>query len=184
FNLSPRFTDGVVRSRAGRNDAHVRAAQTELHRDHAAGHVADQHRNGERGRARWTLIHQNGELLFERFQSADPAADDGAEAIAIYFVQSDAAVLARHLGGGHRQLHETIRPSHILGIIEKWFRIEIADFAGDFAIVLANIHRGDSADSAFACFERGPERFQIVADRCDSTETCNYDSAIVHKSDG
>src|SRR5205085_3830273 len=160
-------------------------AQTKFHRDHAAGHVADQHRNRERRVPRWAFSRQNGELLFERFEAADAAADDRAEAVAIYFFQIEPAVLDRHLGRSHCELNESVGPAHVLWILENRFRIEIANFARDFAIVLRDVEGGDSADTAFAFLQRAPKCFEIIADRRDDTHSCNDDAAIViHKSDG
>src|SRR5205823_5803866 len=65
LNYPPRFTDRIVRRRTRSDDAHVRSAQTEFHRDHAAGHIADQHRNGERRRSGGSFVHQNAELVLE-----------------------------------------------------------------------------------------------------------------------
>src|SRR5205823_6267865 len=92
FKHAPRFADRVIGSRASSDDAHVRAAQSEFHGDNAAGHVADEHWNGEGGDALRPFVHQRAELIFQRFQSADPAADDYPEAIAIDLLQVDTAV--------------------------------------------------------------------------------------------
>src|SRR5207302_5793738 len=54
---APRFADRVIGSRTSGDDAHIRAAQSEFHRDNAAGHVADQHWNGEGGDALRPFVH-------------------------------------------------------------------------------------------------------------------------------
>src|ERR1700719_1919909 len=95
FNDPPRFADGVVGRSASSDNAHVRPTQTKLHRNDAAGHVADEHRDGERGNARRSLVHQNIVLILERFESADPTGDQRPEAVAINPFEIDAAVLNR-----------------------------------------------------------------------------------------
>src|ERR1700693_5106511 len=183
FNHSPRFTDRVIGSRAGGDDASIGAAQTELHGDDAAGHVTDQHRDGKGGDALRSFVHQNAELLLERFQSADPAADNCTKAVAIYFFQIEAAVLDRHLGRGHCQLSETVRPADIFGVFEKVFWLKIPHFAADLAIVVRGVEGLDPADAAFAFDKILPKRLEIVADRRDDTETCYYDATIVVHGD-
>ena len=59
FNHSPRFADRVARGRAGGDDAQIWTVQVELHRDQAARHVADEHRNRERRTARGSLGHED-----------------------------------------------------------------------------------------------------------------------------
>ena len=49
-------------------------------------------------------------------------------------------------------------------IFEKGFRIEIADFAGDLAIVIRGVEGLNPPNAAFAFFKIGPKRFEIVAD--------------------
>src|SRR5438128_5229483 len=162
FNHAPRFADGVIGSRTSGDDAHVGAAQSEFHRDNAAGHVADEHWNSEGGDALRPFVHQCAELVFERFQSADPAADDHAEAVVVYFFQIDAAVLDRHLGRGHGQLNETIRAPDVFGVVEKVFWIKVAHFTADFAIVVRGVEGLNPADAAFAFNEIFPKSLEIV----------------------
>src|SRR5712691_3447284 len=179
LNHAPRFADGVIGSRTSGDDAHVRAAQSEFHRDNAAGHVADEHRNGERGDALRPFVHQRAELVFERFQSADAAADDHAETVAINALEIDAAVLDRHLGRGHGQLSETIRATDVLGVVEKVFWFKIPHFTADFAIVVRGVEGLNPADAALAFNEIFPKRLEIAANRSDNTETCDYNATIV-----
>ena len=56
LNDPPGFADRVVGRRAGGDDAHVRPAQSKFHRDQAARHVADEHRNREGGDAAGPLL--------------------------------------------------------------------------------------------------------------------------------
>src|ERR1700736_332940 len=184
LNHAPRFADGIVGSRTSGDDAHVGTAQTELHRDNAAGHVADQHRNGKSGHALRPFVHQDAELVFERFQSADAAADDHAEAIAVHLLQVEAAVLDRHLSRGHSQLNETIGAPDVFGVLKEILRIEVAHFTAAFAIVVRGVEGLDPAEAALALNEIFPKRLEIVADGGDSTETCNDDATIVHVEKG
>src|SRR5437660_1281790 len=177
------FADGIIGSRTRGDDAHVRAAQSEFHRDQAAGHVADQHRNRKRGDAPRSFVHQHAELVFERFQSTDAAANDHAEAVAIDALEIDAAVLHRHLGRSHGQLNEAIRAADIFRVFEKVFWLKIPNFTADFAIVVRGIEGLNPADAAFAFNEIFPKRLEIVANRRDNTDPCDYDSAVIHKSD-
>src|SRR6266404_4763676 len=178
FNHAPRFADGVIGRRASGDDAHVRAAQSEFHRDNAAGHVADEHRNGESGDALRPFVHQHAKLVFERFQSADAAADNHAEAVPIHFLEVEPAVLNRHLRSGHRQLNETIRAPDVFDVVEKVFWIEVAYFTADFAIVVGGVEGLNPADAAFAFNEIFPKRLEIVADRRDNAEASNNNSAV------
>src|SRR6266480_6513151 len=173
FNHAPRFADRVIGSRTSGDDAHIRAAQSEFHRDNAAGHVADQHWNGEGGDALRPFVHQCAELVFQRFQSADAAANDDAEAIAIDLLQVEAAIPDRHLGRTHGQLNETISAPDIFGVLKEILRIEIAHFPADFAIVVRGVEGLNPADATFAGNEIFPKRLEIVADGRDNTETCN-----------
>src|SRR6266436_3148378 len=186
FNHPPRFADGVIGSRASGDDAHVGAAQTELHRDNAAGHVADEHWNGEGGDALRPLVHQRAELVFQRFQPADAAADNHAEAVPIHLLQVEAAVLDRHLRSGHGQLNETIRAPDVFGVVEKVFWIEVAHFTADFAIVVRGVEGLNPADAAFAFNQIFPKGLETISDGSDNTEAGNYNAPIViHKeSDG
>src|SRR5205823_14363501 len=84
FDHAPGFANRVVRGGAGGNDAHVRTAHPEFHRDQSARHVADEHWNGESGNALWTFGKQNGVLVFERFESPAAAADENAETVRIF----------------------------------------------------------------------------------------------------
>src|SRR5205807_7658548 len=156
----------------------VGAAQSEFHRDNATGHVADEHWNGKGGDALRTFVHQRAELVFDRFQSADAAADDHAEAIAIDLLYVDAAILDRHLGGSHGQLNETIGTPYVFDVVEKVFWIEVAYFTADFAIVVGGVEGLDPADAAFAFNEIFPKRLEIVADRRDNAEASNNNSAV------
>src|SRR5438270_11688295 len=171
FNHAPRFADRVIGSRTSGDDAHIRAAQSEFHRDNTAGHVADEHWNGEGGHALRPFVHQRAELVFQRFQSADAAADDHAEAIAIDLLQVETAVLDRHLGRAHGQLNATIGAPHVFGVFEKVFWLKIPNFTADFAIVVRGIEGLDPADAAFAGNEIFPKRLELVSDRSDNSET-------------
>src|SRR6266436_6441555 len=186
FNHAPRFTDGVIGRRTGGDDAHVRATQSEFHRDNAAGHVADEHRNGEGGDALRSFVHQHTELVLERFQSADAAADNHAEAVPIHFLEIDAAVLDRHLRSGHGQLNKTIRPPDVFGVVEKILRIEVAHLTADFAVVVRGVEGLNPADAAFAFNQVFPKGLETISDGSDNTEAGNYNATIViHKeSDG
>src|SRR5437762_9556910 len=186
LNHAPRFADGVIGRRTGGDDAHVRAAQSEFHRDNAAGHVADEHRNGEGGDALRSFVHQHAKLVLERFQSADAAADNHAEAVPIHFLEIDAAVLDRHLRSGHGQLNKTIRAPDVFGIVEKVFWIEVAHFTADFAIVVRGVEGLNPADAALAFNQIFPKGLETISDGSDNTEAGNYNATIViHKeSDG
>src|SRR5438477_1371968 len=186
LNHAPRFADGVIGRRTGGDDAHVRAAQSEFHRDNAAGHVADEHRNGEGGDALRSFVHQHAKLVLERFQSADAAADNHAEAVPIHFLEIDAAVLDRHLRSGHGQLNKTIRAPDVFGVVEKVFWIEVAHFTADFAIVVRGVEGLNPADAALAFNQILPKGLETISDGSDNTEAGNYNATIViHKeSDG
>ena len=105
--------------------------RSELHRDQAARHVADQHRNGERRRrGPGPLLIRTAMLILERFQSADAAADDYAETVALFRLSRSMPLSAhRHFRRGHRQLRKAIGPPRVLWIFEERLRIEIAHLA-------------------------------------------------------
>ena len=75
---------------------------------------------------RRAFVDQRAVLVFERFQSADAAADEDAEAVAIHFFEIDAGIAHRAFRRGHREVREAIGPLVFLGIIENRFRIEVA----------------------------------------------------------
>src|SRR5262249_7269035 len=96
----------------------------------------------------------------------------------------EAAVLDRHLGRGHRQLHETVGPPDILRVLKEILRFEVPHLAGDLAIVSRNVESLDPADTAFAFNETFPKRFEIVPDGRNNTKTCNDNATIVIHEDG
>ena len=67
FDDPPGFTDGIIRCRAGGDDTHVGSSQVELHRDDAAGHIADQHRNREWRSPRGPFRQQDRQLILKCF---------------------------------------------------------------------------------------------------------------------
>ena len=117
-------------------------------------------------------------LILERFQATDAAADNDAEALAIDLLQIEAAVGHRHFCRRHRELSETIGAAWVLRVLEKIFRLEVADFGRDLAIVPFGIEGLDSLDSADAIEAIAPEAVDVIADRRDSAEACENDSAI------
>ena len=90
------------------------------------------------------FVEQNGVLVFERFQSADAAADENAEAIAVHFVQVDPGIGASPFSPppwqDGRNDRSAARP---LGLLKNCFRIEVAHFSADPAIV-SRWYRSDS----------------------------------------
>ena len=110
------------------------------------------------GDARRTFVEQVAVLIFERFQSADAAADDDAEALAIYFFQIDAAVVLRHFRRGHREMREAIGAACVLRIFEEILRIEIAHLAARSCnrkpVVSKRVDHADAADAVLADYPR------------------------------
>ena len=119
-------------------------------------------------------------LILKRFQAADAAADDDAEALAIDLFQIEAAVGHRHFRRRHGELRETIGAARVLRVLEKIFRLEVADFGRDLAIVPFGIEGPDPLDPADAIEAIAPEGVDVIADRRDSAEACENDSAVVH----
>ena len=117
-------------------------------------------------------------LIFQRLQSADSTANQYAEAIAIYPVQFEAAVLHRHLRRGHGQLRKTVGPAGIFEIIEEIFRIEIANFTGNLAIVVRCIESLDLTNTAPAFGQIFPKGLYCVAYGCNHAQACDDNSAI------
>ena len=180
FDDPPGFADGVVRSRAGGDNAHVRPAQAPLHRDEAAGHVPDEHRNGERGDAIGTFVEERAVLVFERFQAADAAADHDAETIAIDLLEIEIRIGHGAFRRGHREMGKAIGALVFLRIIEDRFRIKVANLAADFAVVTGGLEISDRVDAAPAFEKIIPEGFQLVAQgRRDAHAGDDY-SAFFH----
>ena len=75
------------------------------------------------------LVEQDACADPPALQSADPAAHDHAEALAVHLLQIDAAVRHRHFRRRHGELGKTIGPPGVLGILEIIFRIEVAHLA-------------------------------------------------------
>ena len=102
-------------------------------------------------------------LVLECFQSADAAADQHAEAVAIDLFEIDPGIPHGAFRRSHGEMGETIGPLVFLGIIENRFRIEILNLAGDAAIVAGGVEARD-LDNAASSFEQVlPQDFQLVA---------------------
>src|SRR5205085_8117685 len=99
--------------------------------------------------------------------AADASADDHGEALAIDLFQIEAAVGHRHLRRRHGELRETIGAARVLQVLEKIFRLEVADFGRDLAIVPLGIEGLDSLDSADAIEAIAPEAVDVIANRRD-----------------
>ena len=117
-------------------------------------------------------------LVFERFQSADAAADENAEAIAIHLLDVDPGIRHRAFRRRHREVNKAIGPLVFLRVIENRLRIEIANLAGDAAIV-SRWYQARDIDDAAAAFEQVfPEDLEVVAQRRDDAHSGDDDSAI------
>ena len=157
--------------------------QSEFHRDEAARHIADEHRDGEGRDARRTFGQQNRVLVFERLQAADAAADDGAKTMPVDLLHVDGAILHRHFGRGHREVRVAIGPPDVFGILKIILRFELAHFTRDLAIVGAGVERRDAPDPADTVLQIAPEGIELLADGCDCTHAGDDDSTIrVHRS--
>ena len=120
-------------------------------------------------------------LIFERFQSADTAAHDHSEALAIRFFHVDTGILHRHFRGAHRHLCKTIGPLYVFRIIKNVSRLEVANFAGDPAIVVRRIKSRYRPDAAPALEQVIPEKLQLTPEGRDNAHTCDDNSSIIHK---
>ncbi len=129
------------------------------------------------------LVDQRAVLVFERFQSADAAAHEHAEAVAIHLLEVDAGIAHRAFRRGHRKVGEAIGPLVFLGIVEDRFRIEVAHLARDPAVVAGRIEARDLDDAAAAFEQVLPEGFEFVAQRRDDTHSGDDDSAVHWWSD-
>ena len=122
--------------------------------------------------------HQRGVLIFERFQTADAAADEDAEAIAIHFIKVDAGIAHRTFCCGHREMRKPIRPLVFLGIVKNRLRIEIANLARDAAIVARGVEARD-LDNPAASFEQVlPEGLKLEAQRRGHANAGDDDPAV------
>src|SRR2546430_356841 len=101
-------------------------------------------------------------LIFERFQSADAAADEDAETAPVDFLQLDAGIAHRALRCGHRKMCEAVGALVIFWIVENRFRIEVADLASNAAIVAGGVEAADLDDPAAAFEKVVPEDFELV----------------------
>jgi hypothetical protein len=178
FDHAPGLPDVVVRGRAGGDDAHVGAAQVELHRDHPAGDVRDHHRDGERRDARGGFLEQVRVLGLEGDESADAAADHAAETVAIDRVEIDSGIPDRHDRSRHPELGEGIGAAGILGILEERARIKAAHLSGDLAVVVGEFGLVDSGNTALAGNEAVPEGLEIVSDRGNDSDSGDDDAAF------
>src|SRR5436853_132978 len=77
------------------------------------------------------FLHEHGVLIFGRFQSADAAADDAAEALGIAQRSAQSRIGHRALRGGDGEVGEAIRAVHILRGLEMFDGLEVAHFPGD-----------------------------------------------------
>ena len=118
-------------------------------------------------------------MIFQRFQSADAAADENAEAVWIFVCHLDAGIGHRHFRRRHRELGEAIGAPHILRVLENSFRIEVAHFSADAAIVSSGIEGFDFTNAADAVLQVRPKSLEIVAEGRDCTHSGDNDSAVV-----
>jgi DNA mismatch repair protein MutH len=77
-------------------------------------------------------------------------------------------------------MRKAVGTSHVLGIFEELFGIEIADLSPDFTIVLGGIERVDGTNAADSVLQIRPKRLNAVANWRDNTHTGDDYSALGH----
>ena len=141
FDGAPGFADGVVGGGAGGAGGKIRPAQILVHREHAGGHVADEHRDNERREPAGAAFEQNFELLGGGGQTADAGADDDADFVAVFMVEVEAGIEQRLVPGENAELRITIRPPDFLGRRECRERIKIFHLTGDLGVERRGVKR-------------------------------------------
>jgi hypothetical protein len=92
-------------------------------------------------------------------------------------------VLLGHLRGGHSELGKPVSAAGVLVIREPRCRIKIAHFPGDLAVISLENTGIEMSDAALSGDKILPKRIEMVADRRNHSDTCDYDSAL-HKTVG
>src|SRR5204863_580230 len=122
------------------------------------------HWNSESGNALWTFVKQNGVLIFERFYSADAAADENAKTVRIFASHLEGGIGHRHFRRRHGQLGKAISPPNIFRVLEDRFRIEAVHFSTDAAIIGRSVEGFDFMNAADAVLQVRPKSLEIVAE--------------------
>ena len=106
-------------------------------------------------------------MIFQRFQTTNPAADQNTKPFRILQRHVNASVRHRHFGGGHGQLGKAIGPADILRVFKDGFWIEALHLSADAAIVSGGVKRRNGADAGDAVFQAVPEALHIISDGRD-----------------
>ena len=102
--------EGVDAARAGCQGSDRRAAQPELDRNLAGGHVAGHHRHEERRDAARTAIVEHMRLVGDRRHAAAAGVDHRGDALGVVLRQLQPGVGGGQPCGGHRELREARHP--------------------------------------------------------------------------
>src|SRR5208337_4108298 len=178
---APGFSDRVCSGCAGGDDREIGPLEAILHRDQAARHVYDHHRDHEWRDARSTLVHENRMLILEALKAADTAPHKHSKSGAIDLLQIQASIFDGEFSRRHRQLCKSIGAPNVLRILEIQRRIKIWYLTRNVAIKGRGVELGNLANTTLAIHQVFPKRFQIASDWRNNSNTAYNDSSVAHE---
>jgi hypothetical protein len=90
-------------------------------------------------------------LLFRRVKSPDAGPDEHADFVPVGFVQIQAGIDQRLMGGKYAELRKPVRAPCLLRGWKRVRRIKVLHFTGNLRIEGRGVEKGNRPDAALAC---------------------------------
>ena len=172
------FSDGIGAGGARGDRRHDCAAAVMPHRDHTGCHIADQHRNEQRGYTARSFFQQLAVLRFKCADSTDTAAKENRAAFRVYR-SHDSAFFGCLLRCRCRELHAAVSSQYIVDL-QVLPRVKILDLCRQLRFIVCRIEQRDRSDSVFSCLHAFPRGTRVMTDRAYRPHAGHDHSSVFH----
>ena len=173
--------EGKGRRGAGCGSSVVGTAQAETDGNQSGAHVRHHLGDEERGEVR-SLLRVTSvvvELLLEGARAADADTYHSAEAVQVFLLKVEAGVVHGLHRCSHRKLGIGVDLAEFL-TVEVLLGLKVLHLAGKGSLEEVGVEVSDRSSAAHSCQKVFPVCFNVIADRCDSTHSCDYNSTKFH----
>lgn len=167
LNHAVSSADGVRACGTSRDNAGTMAWRPKM--DTARCHVGNHLRYDEGVDARRTFREQAFVQVVERFHTANARTDDGADAVAVFFIQIDFGIVKSQFGSSYGELRGRVHMAGFFTVDAVVSGVKIFDFAGNAGSIFGCVKVGNGADAVFAVEQGIPESIFTDANRRNDT---------------
>lgn len=161
--------DGVRACGTSRDNAGTMALEAEEDGYLARCHVGNHLRYDEGVDAGRTFREQAFVQVVERFHTANARTDDGADAVAVFFIQIDFGIVKSQFGSSYGELRGRVHMADFFTVDAVVSGVKIFDFAGNAGSIFGCVKVGNGANAVFAVEQGIPESIFTDANRRNDT---------------